>query len=134
MREAALALELIIKAVIAQRIEIYGECESQKSVPPTHDVSKLWQIAGLRALKIPDRFRLLMASEVLHWSGRYAAPRLDKHWEKQNKEWRALEALEDGGVRKRLRFSTYPGFKWKDVNRLFAMADKEYWRLNRPLG
>jgi hypothetical protein len=64
-RESALALELIIKAVIAQKIEIGG---GPKAVPAVHDVPVLWVKAGFPALSVDDRRRLLRVKSRLIWS------------------------------------------------------------------
>jgi hypothetical protein len=41
IREASIALELIVKAVIAQRLEV-GESLGVTKVPATHNVPQLW--------------------------------------------------------------------------------------------
>src|SRR5882672_7133531 len=46
LREASIALELIIKAAIAQRIEIGISREGLTSVPFSHDLVSLWSDAG----------------------------------------------------------------------------------------
>ena len=49
-REAAIALELIIKAVIAQRMTMRCADPAIESVPATHDLPTLWGQAGLTKL------------------------------------------------------------------------------------
>jgi hypothetical protein len=58
-REAALALELIVKAVIAQRIEAENASRYVVSVRPVHDLPKLWQEASLPTLSNEDQRRLV---------------------------------------------------------------------------
>jgi len=80
MREAAIALELIIKAVIAQRLVTRCADPATEGVPPNHFLPTLWGMAGLMKLGREDRYRLLRFESVLIWSGRYAAPRTEKAW------------------------------------------------------
>ena len=72
LRESSLALELIIKAVIAQT-----EClkETPSSVPSTHNVPQLWKMAGLPKTSWQEEYQLATAHQVLNWAGRYSAPR-----------------------------------------------------------
>jgi hypothetical protein len=81
-REASIALELIIKAAIAQRIEAGISPQHVTRVRPTHDVLSLWDDAGLPKLSNHDALLLLRVRRTLLWSGRYAAPRDDANHEK----------------------------------------------------
>lgn len=66
-REAALCLELIAKAYLC--------CETGKAPRPSHDTYELWKSAGF-VVSDDDEWRLRLASDLLHWSGRYPAPKL----------------------------------------------------------
>lgn len=76
-REAAIALELIIKGVIAAKIQRKTAPAHVVRVRPTHDLSKLWADASLPKLSLESQRLLLRAKSVLYWSGRYAAPKTD---------------------------------------------------------
>jgi hypothetical protein len=74
-REASVALELIIKAVIAQRIECKISKPNVPSIRLTHDLVELWEDASLPRLPRADKHRLLIAKIILYWAGRYPAPK-----------------------------------------------------------
>jgi HEPN domain-containing protein len=71
-RESAVAIELIIKAVIAEQFKLR---DASERVPATHDIRRLWQEAGLPQLNREDEHLLLSFKSILNWSGRYATPR-----------------------------------------------------------
>ena len=81
LREASLSLELITKAVIAQRLQV-GENLGTSKVPVIHDVPKLWTYARLPALPPDDHARLIQARMYLQWAGRYPAPNKDEAGER----------------------------------------------------
>ena len=91
-RESAIALELVVKAVIARKLQVRGANPATECVPATHDLPKLWTDAGLPELPREDKYRLLLVKQVLMWSGRYGTPLTAKQWKNENK---ALDALED---------------------------------------
>jgi hypothetical protein len=72
LRESSLALELIIKAALAQK-EDYRE--GRASVPSTHNLPQLWKMAQLPKTSLQQEDHLRSAHQVLQWSGRYSAPR-----------------------------------------------------------
>jgi hypothetical protein len=119
-REAALALELIVKAVIARKIECGLAPAHVTKVPMTHDVPKLWQAAGLPTLPTPDRLRLHHAKRILMWAGRYAAPKTDEQFHKELDEEEALKPpLPPGGLRIE---KDPPLLEWPSFNRLYLIA------------
>jgi hypothetical protein len=63
MREAALALELITKALIALRTQNDAESAGHKSVPTNQEVPRLWEIAGLPRLTVA-LLLLLLVDEI----------------------------------------------------------------------
>src|SRR6185437_5771901 len=80
-RESAIALELIIKAVIAEQMRARGANPAKEGPPAVHDISSLWGQAKLPDLNRDDRYRLLLVTQTLMWSGRYPTPRTVKAWE-----------------------------------------------------
>jgi len=72
LREISLALELIIKAVIAQKENFK---DSPSSVPNSHNVPQLWKMADLPQTSWEQEYHLCSAHQVLQWLGRYSAPR-----------------------------------------------------------
>jgi len=90
-RESAIALELVVKAVIARKLQAGGANPATTCVPPTHDLPKLWIAARLPELPRDDKYRLLLVKQVLTWSGRYATPRRAEEWNKENQSFDALE-------------------------------------------
>ena len=119
-RESAVALELVIKAVIAHKLQTRGADPATESVPATHDIPKLWLDAGLPDLPRQDLYRLHLAKSILMWSGRYATPRTAKAWEEENKAFDALEdpVPEPGKIvfRKPITMS------WAEFDRLYQIA------------
>ncbi|MEO8381289.1 MAG: hypothetical protein ABI779_16645 [Acidobacteriota bacterium] len=126
-RESAIAIELIVKAVIARRMQKRGADPAKEGVPATHDVPQLWKTAGLPALDEIDTYRLHLVKQTLVWSGRYATPRTPKAWEQENRELAAVEPrVEPTG---RFRARTPIGFSWDDFDRLYQIADTELTHL-----
>jgi hypothetical protein len=77
-REASLSLELITKAVIAQRLQVGEDLGTITEVPVIHDVPELWTDARLPELPPDDHARLIQARMYLQWAGRYPAPNKDE--------------------------------------------------------
>jgi hypothetical protein len=123
-REAAIAIELMIKAVIAQLIEIGKAKPHVVKVRPTHDLVSLWADAELPALSAEDQYSLLLARRVLYWSGRYAAPIKDEHYEQEE------EALAKIVVPRR---EGAPGTRWilfndwETFDRIYTTASTRFW-------
>jgi hypothetical protein len=119
-RESAVALELIVKAVIAKKLRARRADPSTEGVPATHDLPKLWRDAGLPSLPDSDLYRLQLAKSVLMWAGRYATPRTAKYWEQENREFKVLEDLRSD--RSGFRFRKPIGMDWEDFDRLYQIA------------
>jgi hypothetical protein len=127
LRESALALELIVKAVIAQKIEVDG---GAKAVPTIHDVPVLWGKAALPALAVEDRRRLLRVKSLLIWSSRYAAPKSDFRYYQEEDDFEAVgpPAPRFGGD-----FSSSHGIlDWENFDRIYQIAGREFFRLRPP--
>ena len=119
-RESAVALELVVKAVIAHKLQARGADPATEGVPATHDLPKLWKDAGLPDLSSDDWYRLHRVKSVLLWSGRYATPRTVKAWEEENKAFASLEGPGNGPGE--LRFKTPIKLDWTEFNRLYEIA------------
>jgi 4-hydroxy-3-methylbut-2-en-1-yl diphosphate synthase IspG/GcpE len=127
-RESAVALELIVKAVIAKQLELERAPPSDR-VPATHDILALWVQAELPALSREDRYRLLLFKSVLMWSGRYATPRTAKVWADENA---AFDALNDPPPKSgEFVFRTPITFSWEDFDRLYQMAKARLLELHK---
>lgn len=123
-REAAVAIELMIKAVIAQRIEIGKAKPHVVRVRPTHDLVSLWADAELPTLAAEDQYSLLIARRVLYWSGRYAAPKKDEDFDKEE------EALDKIVVPRREGMTGKAWLlfiDWETVDRIYGIASKSFW-------
>jgi hypothetical protein len=119
-RESAVALELVVKAVIANRLQARAADPETEGVPTTHDLPKLWKQANLPDLPREDRYRLQLVKSVLMWSGRYATPRTVKAWEEEN---RAFDALEEPPPNSgTFIFRTPVTVGWTEFDRLYQIA------------
>jgi hypothetical protein len=117
-REAAIALELIIKARIAFNIERGVGPKGCTKPPSNHNVVQLWAMAGLPALSADDQLILYRVKSLLEWSGRYAEPKTDAAYQKEMDQEDAIY-LQTG--RDRL-FRRYPSFDWECFDRLYQLA------------
>jgi hypothetical protein len=123
-REAAIAVELIVKAVIAQQMTMRRADPATEGVPATHDLPTLWVQAGLPKLGREDRYRLLCFKSILVWSGRYPTPRKAEAWEQENDEFEALQPPREG----RLLREPIP-FGWPEFDRLYKIAAERLFAL-----
>ena len=119
-RESAIALELVVKAVIAKNLRTRAADPATEGVPPTHDLPKLWRKASLPALSGDDAFRLQLVKSVLLWAGRYPTPRNVKAWEDESREFDALES--PSRDKARFQFRTPITIGWEDFDRLYQIA------------
>lgn len=119
-REASVALELVIKAVIAQRVENGTADTHAGSVPMTHNLPTLWENAKLPKLPKDDRGRLLKAKYILLWTGRYPAPKTDEDFERMRSELKGYKVI-TGEIG---RFITTKdlSFSWDDFDRIYQVA------------
>jgi hypothetical protein len=116
-REASLSLELITKAVIAQRLQVGEDLGIITRVPVSHNVPKLWECAKLPQLPPDDSGRLVRARVYLMWAGRYPAPNRDEDGERDEAELR--EHMNEPGTS---LFRTPRTFKYGDVERIYWTA------------
>jgi hypothetical protein len=120
LREAAVSLELVIKAAIAWKLKEARADPAKVGIPATHDLPALWKQAGLPGLPREDEYRLLRFKSILMWSGRYATPRTAEAWEKENEVFRALEGPSERKGRLVIRQTIRCG--WEDFDQLYQMA------------
>jgi hypothetical protein len=129
LREASLALELIIKAVIAQRLELGESLGSITRVPISHNVSQLWSHAKLPKPSEADYGRLVRARVVLMWAGRYPAPNKDADGDRDDAElW---EHDYERPPNPTSLFRTPRSFNLEDVRRIYSIANDCFWDLRR---
>lgn len=117
-REAAIALELVIKAVMVSNNQGKPTEEVYKTFSH-HDLPKLWAQAKLPPLCMHDNHTLEMLREVVEWSGQYPMPR-------------SAQAVEKSWTRVREADTRYPQgsltpkrpliYIWADVIRLYEVA------------
>lgn len=118
-REASIAVELILKAIL---------CVKTKSAPPnTHDVYELWTLAGLPRLSDDDCFRLAEMTEILYWSGRYAAPNTDKAMSKGNDRFRKHQKTKPIG---KLKIIEPTLLGWEEFKLIYGVAARYFWDLD----
>ena len=127
-REASVALELIIKAVIAQRVEIGIAMRHVVKVRATHDLVSLWKDAQLPALSSGDAHRLMIAKQTLYWAGRYAAPLKDEDFEKEKSDMASLEDRLPFGT-SNIFIITPRSFSWEDFDRIYQIAAESLSRM-----
>lgn len=119
-REASLALELIVKAVIAQRLEVGEDLGEVTKVPVSHNVPRLWTQAKLPKLVGEDLGRLIRARVNLMWAARYPAPNRDEDGDRDEAElWEhAYDQLSTSSL-----FRRPHSFSWENVDRIFWVAN-----------
>ncbi len=122
-REAAIAIELIIKAVIARKVASGVAPKNVTHVRPSHDVVALWGEAGLPKLPVDDRRRLLRIKSLLYWSSRYAAPKSDKD---ADKEIDADETLKGSKENSGVLIEPMLSLGWDDFDRIYQVALSEW--------
>lgn len=119
LREASIALELIIKAVIAQQIE-YGPDEVRSNIVKyTHAITDLWREAELPKLTRESLYRLMLAQRILFWAGRYAAPKTDAAYAEEQNKLDGIVARNGSGP---LGVSRRITLDWQGFDELFLLA------------
>lgn len=128
-REASIAIELVIKSVIAQRLEVGEDLGQTTKVPANHNVPQLWSVARLPRPPIDDYGRLVVARVNLTWAARYPAPNRDADGERDNDDLyrHATERVGNFSIDIRKRRS----FNWEDVNRIYQIASNCFWDIRK---
>jgi HEPN domain len=117
-REASISIELILKAIL---------CVKRKSAPPsTHDVYQLWTECGLPKLPDDDLYRLAEMTEILYWSGRYAAPNSDNNMIKADARFEKHQKTTPFG---KLKFIEHTPLGWEEFSALYNVAAQQFWDL-----
>jgi hypothetical protein len=124
-RESALAFELIVKAVIAQKIELRIAPSNVRRVSAVHNLPRLWAEAGLPTLSNEDLRRLLIVKSLLSWSGRYAAPKTDDQFYQEKTDYEALGPPEP-------LYSKM--WDWENFDRLYQIANGELFEMRAHYG
>ncbi len=128
LREVSTALELIIKAVIAMRIEAQLAPANVTRVRTSHDVLSLWESdAGLPVQPPEDRMTLALAYSILRWAGRYAAPTNDGIYEEERQLEEVIAPFPKGAT---LKVRRGRSISWDQFDRLYSIASREFWRLH----
>lgn len=125
IRESAVALELMLKALVAVRIE-RGIDLVTHSVPMTHDVVRLWRLGDFPKLVKEDLHRLHIYKSILYWSGRYQAPRNDEDF---YHEQRAMEHLKDKRPAGAINIEYPRAIHWADFDRIYQVPHGEFWKI-----
>ena len=121
-RERSLSLELIVKAVYAQRQEFEAK---PRVVRATHDVLALWGDAGLPKLDQDDKLRLAVTYQLLQWAGRYAAPKSGA-----NDQSDLIERyLTKHHISATLHITRMSPFDWAEFDSLYQRASRIFWQL-----
>lgn len=130
-REGSLTLELISKAVIAQRLEVGEDLGAVTRVPASHNVPQLWSTAQLPRVSAEDYGRLVQARVYLMWAGRYPAPNRDADGERDNEDlWEhAYERIPNSSL-----FRKPTAFDWEGLDRIHSVAHDSFWALRRAHG
>jgi hypothetical protein len=126
-RESAVALELIVKAVIALKIELGISPSGVVRVSAVHDLPRLWREAGLPSLSSEDRRWLLEVKSLLTWKGRYAAPKTDEQFDQEKAAYDALCPRETGLVL--VPLAKVAVWDWEKFDRIYQVANRELWQL-----
>jgi hypothetical protein len=127
LREAAVSLELIIKAVISTLNEkskrngkvTYG-------IPKNHALPELWRIAKLPKLNKHNQLRLRNFQAILEWLGRYPTPKDEKQWIKDIKECTPVPTRKNG-----LNIIQPLSLGWTEFDRLYCIAISRFNELQK---
>ena len=121
LREAGVALELIVKAVITvsnRKFKLEGKTTT--GMPKHHRLPELWSNAKLPNLLDPDKLRLRAFQEVLEWSGRYPTPKKEEIWDRDIQETMPPAM----GTSILIRNSVSLG--WEDFDRLYQISSDRF--------
>lgn len=130
LREASIATELMIKAVIAQRIERQVSSLNLREIPANHRLNELWRSAELPLLERNDQYGLTLMKVILYWSGRYAAPIRDRDGYRDRED---LDKLIPMKYQSKLgiKIRTMPTFGWDEFENIYRIAAKSFWELRK---
>jgi len=127
-REAAISLELIIKAVIAIQIERGVAAQHVNDLRATHDLTTLWRDAGLPKLAKPEQRCLVYAKQIMLWAGRYPTPTREDAYEREEAEMEGLHEVV-GRLGKFPIIQAGGYMTWETVDKVFSFASDEFHRI-----
>ena len=119
LREASIALELILKAIL---------CLKKNEAPRAiHDVYELWSEADLPKLSEEDSYRLAHMTQLLYWSGRYAAPKTDRDLSRSYERIDKHQKTEQLG-----KYTVHRTTKlgWEEFDVIYQTAHRHFWDLD----
>jgi hypothetical protein len=122
LREAAIATELAIKAVIAKKLRAGTAPPHVTRVRMTHDVVALWGEAGLPKLTKEQMVSLHRVRSLLNWASRYAAPASDEQEFREMAELRKVDPPPEKFTITRAHY-----LDWTDFDGLYQIAMSHYW-------
>lgn len=118
IREAAIALELIIKAILADQLP-----EGQR-IPKNHNLPLLWEQAKLRKPSAVDMYHLNYLAIVLKWSGRYPVAAGRAKYDADLREHDRL-LKKANGQETSLVITTRPT-RWNEFSTLYEIASQAF--------
>lgn len=124
LRESSLALELISKAVFAQRQTWSRE---PKPVPGSHNVPQLWKMAALPALPPHQEATLYEAWQILVWTGRYPAPTKD-----ENDLYPEVKRARDLASTSNRQDSQLNRSRWDAFDEVYQVALSSFFHIEGP--
>lgn len=128
-REASLALELIIKAIVAQRLADGSAARHVTRVRETHDLVSLWKDAKLPPLEHRLTGALIVAKHTLLWTGRYAAPKEDEQAERMAAEAEPYRPVV--GTVGELKIYRQIAFGWDEFDAIYQIAQSKLAELRQ---
>lgn len=120
LREASLALELILKAIIA------STRKSGVGIPHTHNLPQLWSEAKLTTLEPFDNYQLFEFYVTMKWSGRYPVAKTRREYESDNDELTRLRIEAQGKSQFGLRVHSLLPTGWNEFERLYQFAFEHF--------
>jgi hypothetical protein len=128
LREACICLELAVKAVIAQRLEMGFAHEHVTRVRAIHRIPELWKDAQLPALADEDALTLVIAERMLAWNGRYPTPNKAEHYAEEERDEAPLRTYTAAWKGKRLY--TTRSINWEQFDRVSQSAASTFGELH----
>lgn len=119
LRESAIAIGLMVKAVIDQSFQLKCFDPINTAIPATHDLAALWKLAELDELTRTDQYWLYFYKTVLIWAGRCPVPKSHKDWGEERKTLSRLSNWSAGTCE--VSDTTYLAF-----DRLYRIAENKF--------
>jgi hypothetical protein len=129
LREACICLELTVKAVIAQHLEMGIADEHVTRIRAIHRIPELWKDAQLPALADEDALTLVIAKWVLAWNGRCPTPNKAEHYAEEERDEASLRKYTAAWKGKRLY--TTRSINWEQFDQVYGIAASSFVELHR---